>query len=455
MSNAERRITPLVDIEPTGVMADLQDPATQDILTVIEEQGGGIPYSQFMALSLYGKHGLYSSGSATINGNGLAQSLWGGGFETSASSYIFNETIAEHARAIDEALQSPSSMTILESGAGHGTTASDILSRMRRTAPDLYDRLLYRIIEPGALREKQEITIRGYNAGTASDNPVDIDGLRGEGDSDYNKVVWTRGSALDAVVDPFEGLIFSNEVPDALPIEVVRNKDGQSQQQFVGLQNGEWVKIWKQPTEQVLAYLSEYGIVVRPGCYETINLGAVEFQRNMGSMLKKGAMVTLDYGQFGQEHAEVLPIRFYPEHDAKRIGRDERLTYEQLSYRVPGRVDITAHVNFDPMCRRAEQDGFTVAFAGLQRNYLLTNGHPTEKVLKRAKIVPHKKIRYWQGEEEVQEIPLNLAEERLNSRLDTGIFTLGRSAMKALVLTKGVGFRYANREWRFPPPRRW
>ncbi len=435
MSTPELQRQPAQDIEPVGVAVDYSDPATQEIAQAMEEAGSSIPYSTFMELSLYGTAGFYAAGKAQINTSGLAVAFAGGpAFATMASSYEFNESLARQGAMVDEALGGPDPMTILEVGAGHGSTASDVIGWTRRSRPELYGRLGYRIIEPGDLIHKQGHTLSGYAAGTPSDNPIEKGWADGE--SDYNKVSWIRNAVMDAEVEPFDGFIFSNEVPDASPIDIIRNTAGQLQQLYITTQEGIWAKKWAAPSDTALAYLKQHAITVQPGKYETVNPGAALYQQKLSSMLKRGAITTLDYGQFGQEHAEKLPLRFFAAGPIKRIGTEEGLTREQLTFRFPGKVDITANVNFEPMQRAAEEAGLTIAFAGLQSAFLLANGFRTKDELEAAKKLPQQ---LWPPGSDPQFRP---GDKVHNERLGYAAGILSKTTFQALVVTRGIDLPY-------------
>jgi len=336
--------------EHTGILIDRENPTAQRLEQAISETGGAIPYSRFMEESLFGADGYYSAGHARIRGHFITSPELSEGFNTS---------MGEACRKVWQAMDKPGTFSVVEMGAGNGTMAKDILVWARRNHPDFYDALSYTIVEYGDLADKQRTTIgsssfrshAGSQASTAEEHALDI-----------QKVTWLRDSAITADFGEFEGVFLSNELPDAFPVEVVRNQNGRLEQKYIGIEEDEWIEVWQSPSADVLNHIAQHGVQLAEGCAEPINLNAAAWQQHLAESLVRGAIITTDYGQFGPNRASKA-TRTFPE----KVGSE---------YRNPGFTDITADVNFETLQIVAERAGLTAAFACTQAEFLLANGFP-------------------------------------------------------------------------------
>lgn len=335
----------------TGILIDRTNPTSAYIEQAMTANGGSLPYSEFMGLSLFGPDGYYSAAHANIRGQFLT---------CPEASEEFNVSLGQATHKVWEAMGKPDGFQIVEMGAGYGTLAKDMLVWARETQPHFYDALQYTIVEYGDLADRQQRTLSGNSrrlhdrsrASTPEQHKADM-----------QKVRWLRDSAITADFGEVNGVFISNELPDAFAVEVVRVKDGQMQQKHITVENGEWVEVWAQPTHEVLEHANAFDLVVAEGCQEPININAVTWQRNMSRSLKRGAIITIDYGQEGPGN-RTQAVRTYPQDPGSE-------------YRLPGRVDITSDVNFAVLRRAAEQGGLGTAFFGTQTSFLYANGYPS------------------------------------------------------------------------------
>lgn len=94
--------------------------ASNNIHAAIAAAGGSLPFSQFMALALYGESGFYStSGRAGRRGDFITSPEVGP---------LFGEVVARSIDAVWKRIGSPTGFTIVEVGAGPGTLARSILA---------------------------------------------------------------------------------------------------------------------------------------------------------------------------------------------------------------------------------------------------------------------------------------------------------------------------------------
>ncbi len=171
----------------------------QLIIQAIAQNGGSIPFAQFMQMALYQPgFGYYVAGQEKFGAEG--------DFVTAPEiSALFSHCIANHcASVLTRCLpqQSPNHSTILELGAGSGIMAADILQRLA-TLDALPER--YLILEPGTeLRQRQHETLRQRCPQLLA------------------RVQWLQ----QLPTQPIRGIILANEVMDAMPITLFNLNGG-------------------------------------------------------------------------------------------------------------------------------------------------------------------------------------------------------------------------------------
>lgn len=96
-----------------------------------------------------------------------------------------------------------------------------------------------------------------------------------------------------------------------------------------------------------------------------LHLGLAGFYQNLQSFLKKGCVITIDYGSqaygYFQDLLRNSPLRTYSEIDMKNIGNSK---CPELEY--PGQQDITVDVNFSDVAEVGKQNNFEVLYFGMQ-----------------------------------------------------------------------------------------
>src|ERR1044072_8359899 len=150
-----------------------------------------------MWLSLYSPGGYYASGLAQI-GNGKD-------FLTSPHySPVFGGAFARGLYQMWESMGKPDEFVLAEMGAGEGEWARQILTKMQRDLPDLYKAVRYHIVEISpALIQRPRRTI-----------------------GSQHRVRFVRESAIDCGLAGIEGVIYSNELPDAFPVHRLQKMNG-------------------------------------------------------------------------------------------------------------------------------------------------------------------------------------------------------------------------------------
>ncbi len=275
-----------------------------------------------------------------------------GDFYTSVSvGSLFGDLLAfQFAEWLDqeETGHQEQGVQLVESGAHDGKLAADILRWSQRQRPQLYERLEYVIIEPSAHhREWQRKTLREFEP----------------------RVRWRSELPNDS---RFHGIIFSNELLDAMPVHRL-GWDAKQKSWFewgVAL-DGErfvWTRMpdklqisnFKSP---ILALPEELLEVLPDGFTTEICPAAENWWRDAANSLASGKLLTLDYGLNAEEF-------FAPQRaqGTLRAYHWHRLSDDVLAN--AGEQDITAHVNFTAIQKAGESVGLKTETLVSQAQFL-------------------------------------------------------------------------------------
>jgi SAM-dependent MidA family methyltransferase len=297
---------------------------------------GPQPFAWFMQQALYHpQHGYYSSDRAVIGRDG--------DFFTNVSvGPLFGQLLAAQFTQIWERLtisdsareQRSDKFVVVEQGAHHGHFARDVLEAVRRRAPEFFAALRYRIVEASPiLRDRQFHTLGEF----------------------ADRVEWRR--SLDEL-EPFVGIHFSNELLDSMPAHLLvsRTKSGGSpdwQERFVALHGDDFEFIERPVADSTLRSLVEE-LPAHPEGYETeINAAALHWIEKLSAKLVRGYVMTIDYGfPFAEFYA---PYRSSGTLQVRAQHRHLASPFERVGY-----ADITTHVEWTTLAKRAEARGLRV-----------------------------------------------------------------------------------------------
>jgi SAM-dependent MidA family methyltransferase len=136
----------------------------------------------------------------------------------------------------------------------------------------------------------------------------------------------------------FEGVVFSNEFFDALPVEAAVFEGGAFRERLVGLDGEAFV--WKTGGEcrpEAARYLRDFFPAPEDGSLYEVNLEALRWTERISRALGRGFVLTIDYG-----YTRAEAVRF----PAGTLMGYRRHTAREDVLTDPGERDITAHVNF-------------------------------------------------------------------------------------------------------------
>ncbi len=301
-----------------------------DIIIKKIRQNGPISFRDFMEMALYYPGlGYYTSSKEKIGK--------GGDFYTSPNlSSAFGEMIGRQLEEMWHIL-GEKEFTVVEMGAGTGLLSSDVYGYLKKNR-ELFQGLDYCIVEKSpAMREKQKK-------------------LLGDNIKWYDSIKEIEG---------INGCIFSNELVDAFPVhQVVMEKE--LMEVFVGYDNG-FFETLVLASDELKDYFSILGVILPEGYRTEINLDAIKWIENIGSSLKKGFVITIDYGypsyELYQEYRNRGTIMCYYEHMANEKP------YEHI-----GKQDLTSHVNFSALAHWGNKNGLEMCGFTDQAHFLLGLG---------------------------------------------------------------------------------
>jgi SAM-dependent MidA family methyltransferase len=167
---------------------------------------------------------------------------------------------------------------------------------------------------------------------------------------------------------PFDGLIISNELFDALPVHVIEKQNGQLYEVMVGWDEERFIE-HSDPiiNPAIRTYIDEQNITL-------VENQRIEIPLQMESMLKtiststgKGLIVTIDYGYTTDEW----------KNPARKSGSLRGYHKHQMISNVllhPGEMDITHHIHFDALINMGEKLGLDFILKNRQDEFLVAAG---------------------------------------------------------------------------------
>lgn len=252
-----------------------------------------------------------------------------------------------------------SPLNLIEIGAGKGFLCADILISARERAPALFDSLRYFIVEKSTdFIERQKKHIEGL-------------GL-------LDKIFWVP-DIKEALSPPLSlrervkgeggvGIILSNELIDAFPVHKVRYSNGSWNEIYVTFDDGRFTETEDSLSDQrLIDFLAKLGGPFEDGYTTEVNLRAADWIKEVGNVLKKGFVITIDYGYPRKE--------FYsPERNRGTLMCYHRHQATEDPYINIGEQDITAHVDFTSLAEGGKAAGLEVTGFTDQSYFLMGCG---------------------------------------------------------------------------------
>lgn len=305
-------------------------------------RNGAITFREFMEAALYDTHaGYYTKHTNARWGRG-------GDYRTAPEvSRLFAATFARHFAELHAEAGSPGVWTLFEAGAGAGDFARGCLRALAEAYPEVFRATRYVIDEASPdSRSRASRRLAPF----------------------ADKVSFARLADLPHA--SIEGIIFANELLDALPPHRVKQSGGRLRELYVGLsEQGEFVWVEGDLSDEELAdYFTSAGVTLAEGQCAEACLEAVRWIECAASALRRGHLVTVDYGA---EAAELYdPARHFG--GTLRGFRRHRIEDDVLAR--PGAQDITASVSWTHARAAGERGGLSTRVFERQDRFLLRAG---------------------------------------------------------------------------------
>jgi len=308
-------------------------------------------FAEFMDISLYHPELGYYARAAQKTGRA-------GDFFTSVDvGPIYGELLAKQFAEMWHILQSGSDprtgtgvrphFDLVEVGAGNGRLARDILDAAQRTDPGFYAAVRLSLVEQSpAARAAQAETLGPHAALLAHSS-----------------------SGLPAEI---HGVIYANELLDAMPTHAVVMTDQGLREVFVDLvdpstSSGEEPRFVERyhelSTPRIAEYLARAGAETHVGWRAEVNLNAEDWVKHAAESLRRGFIVIIDYGH---EERDL----YSASHSAGTLTSYKQHSQLADFLQEPGETDITAHVDLSGVTRAAERAGLDV-LARLDQTYFM------------------------------------------------------------------------------------
>jgi SAM-dependent MidA family methyltransferase len=309
----------------------------------IRAAGGAIAFARFMELALYAPGlGYYSAGARKFGADG--------DFVTAPElGPAFAHSVA---CAVAPVLRTLGADTVFfELGGGSGAFAADLLARLAELEALPAQ---YWMLEPSAdLRERQQARLREALAPEL-----------------FARCRWLDGPPEQA----WRGVLFANEVLDALPTPRFAIRDGEVYEEHVVLDaDGGFLRV-DQPADAFLRAAVRH--VERdterplPQGYRSEILPQLPYWiQAVGGLLDDGVMLFVDYGYPRQEY-------YLPERSDGTLVCHYRHRAHGDPFHLPGLQDLTAFVDFTALAEAGVNAGFDLAGYCSQASFLIGNGLP-------------------------------------------------------------------------------
>ncbi len=316
--------------------ASLAQAPLETLLRECIRQDQGLDFAQFMELCLYHpEYGYYMTPRERIGKQG--------DFFTSSSVHaLFGGLVARQLHQMWQLLGS-GPFTLAEQGAGEGHLAKDVLDAIAGEFPDFYRQLRYSLVEISPEnRRRQQALLTAHK----------------------ERLQWCELAELAGM----EGCLLSNELVDAFPVHLLEKQDGQLQEVFVVEREGRISEELRPLTNPaILEHLRQQQLQLVEGNRCEVNLGAPDWMRSVGRLLKRGFVLTIDYGYPAAE-------LYAPFRRNGTLMCFYRHSSTEDPYQRFGEQDITAHVDFTALERCGAEAGLEPLYFGEQYRFLMGLG---------------------------------------------------------------------------------
>jgi len=313
---------------------------SQRLITYIKsliELSGSLSFAEYMQEVLYAAGlGYYQAGSYKLG-------MQGDFITAPEISMLFGQCVATQFSKVLPKLQAP---VIFELGAGTGKLAADILQHL--ASIDMLPEA-YWILEVSAeLKARQQEMLQKHCPDF------------------FDRIVWCE----QLPDNPFEGIIFGNEVIDALPVERFIKRGNVVKQLGVQWQNDSFAWAERDAPQALQNAVDDIEKDWPDGSDDytsEINLKLHDWISAVTQPLSKGLVLWMDYGlsekDYYRSERQNGTLRCYYQHH-----------WHEDPFVYPGLQDITADVNFTQLANAGIDAGLELSGYTTQAAFLIANG---------------------------------------------------------------------------------
>jgi len=331
----------------------------EKILGEIRDQGA-ISFARFMEYALYCPvYGYYEKEEDTLGRHGdYYTSVSVGPLFGELLALQFAEWLSQMEELAGGTPARPGKLQLVEAGAHTGELARDILSWLHAYEPSLVQKIEYCIVEPSDRRQEWQRRM------LANFQPQvrwvkSLEECAGNASGPKNSAANRPG---------VRGIIFSNELLDAMPVHRLGwdAANGNWFEWGVTFSDGRftWLRLTEEDSasrSNIVGNLDPLGMIGQAWPEELLRVlpdrftvevcpAAIQWWSQAAAILKSGKLLAVDYGLTDEEW--ISPVR---SEGTLRAYSDHHLSPDVLSN--PGDQDLTAHVSFSALCRAGESAG--------------------------------------------------------------------------------------------------
>jgi len=292
---------------------------------------GPLTMAEFMALALYHPQEGYYTRAAKRTGRQ-------GDFVTSVDvgptfGALLSRQFAEMWRALREVAPSVTEFDLVEAAAADGQLARDVLDTAAAEDPAFYAAIRLHLVEASpAARAGHATMLAAHTARLASSGP--------------------------SLPKSVHGVVFANELLDALPVHAVAMTAQGLRERYIDLDGDRFVERLGEPSTPALArHLESLGVQPPVGWRGEVNLSALAWLTRVRASMHRGFLLLIDYGRpaaelYSEAHATGTLATY-----AGQVSEDHRAGTTPPWLTDPGARDITSLVDLTSIRAVAESLG--------------------------------------------------------------------------------------------------
>lgn len=330
-------------------MMNERQTGNEQLIEIIKREINSMPsqslsFARFMQLCLYEPtHGYYMSDRTKIGKEG--------DFYTSSSvGTIMGEMLAKYCvDLIERYFGDEPFVELVEWGGGNGRLAVQMLDELKRQYPDTYRIVKYISVE----QSKRHVQLQKNALSEHAE-----------------RVQWVTPDDWLSHRHSAAMIVFSNELLDAFPVHRIVCEQDSLHEIVVAWHEHEKRFVEKRVpllNERLHDYIEAEGLSLRHEQQAEINLDAEQWIEQVGKAMRKGVLITIDYGDLAEEiyasHRMNGTLLCYRNHQA----------YDEPLIHV-GEQDMTSHVNFSACMRAGQKVGFQRWSFVDQKTFLIEAG---------------------------------------------------------------------------------